>query len=1428
MNPQRSPVTNFLIRALPFLIISTVSLIALHRVLFTPGLILYGDFVSTFDVKLSLVNSYPLWNSYGSYPVPADNALWFFGPAAAIASALQIPAEWFYKLLILGIMLLTGLSMYYAANILIKQVVKGWWIAFTGAIIAALVYMFNPWVLPHITHIPLWVGYALSPLVLICFMKALKSGRFIYVIATAFLWSVASVDPRYIVFSGILILSWLAFSLLGQFKAGDKSTALSYIKITALVVALYIPFNAFWILPHAATGQITPLYQISTEDIIDISRNSSLINVIRFMGFWGPWGTGAKFYEPASQSLYYPWLASSFIVPLFAFASLIFRPNNNGGLKYASYFSLMCIPLIFLGMGTQSPFPSVYNWLVFDIPFFSERLGWIFREPDKWVGLLALMLCFLIALTIAGIFSNGWKISNPASGALRRGRKKLSSILVKGTLIAMTLLFVLSFALFVAPADSHFFAGFLVPHKVPQEYYDTNDWLASQDGDFKVMYLPQIPGPTEWGPQDLSRMFLPWSITAKTTIVGDPFTAPSVDYFYNYIYYDSLLENETVNFGKYLAPLNKRYLIIHDDTTWSWEKEKVDTAIDKLKNQNDLSFLGQNGFVYIFENENYAPYIFVPSQNFLVSGGVDMMTPLNAIEAFDPNTTGLLYLDHAFSDGYPNADGVVLSRINGMNDVALSQVADRYLIVPFGYTDRFLPSYVWSKVRLVNWHWFWGRQPIASESWDLEYGKGFVTNVDLRPTTEPVPPRHIETGDAGEWRTVTSSPNDHVNISSDGESLILDYTFDNEDSLCIYAMTEFEKENWESYDTRSMWVYGDGSGNRLGLWYRQTHPDGTTKWYGTGECILDWVGWKEVSDTIPEVLRVRASGFQIALSWDINKSQAGLGSHRIMVKDIVLKDERDVGSSSRRRLDIPVEIEESGPYRLYARVLESAYGGELSILLEGQKIASVNTKARESNFVWKDLGVGILNKGTVHLTLENSLGLNAVNVLALIPEDVAQGYFDSAYQFLEGKRTIHIWEGKLVAPRIIETGEIAGQVSPRSIATGGIGSWQTTHNTENEDINISSDGQSLVIDYSFANESSLSAYARAEFEPEDWTNYNTLSLSVYGDGSGNYLNFWYYQVNPDGSRTWKAIGYRTLNWTGWKELSFSLPQLPRDKVEHFMIALSWDINKSQAGLGSHQIKVKDIVISLWPPEAATTSIDILKDSHYRIGVLAPMGPASQPITLRVNDQEVEIDLASDEEGLKWAYSEPIFLYTGEHELEVYKGDAAIDRLIIFSTNSEETLDDIFQAGNSPATVASWEEISATKYVVHVDAQSPFMLAFAEAHNSHWVAKVNGKEYKSQPLYAVINGFWIDETGELEITIEYKPQRWFDYGAIISMVSLLGAFAFVVWDWRLKRDQRMRSRFRRWFSYGATNTVAIMRGASALVARYWRRRKGEGM
>jgi hypothetical protein len=55
--------------------------------------------------------------------------------------------------------------------------------------------------------------------------------------------------------------------------------------------------------------------------------------------------------------------------------------------------------------------------------------------------------------------------------------------------------------------------------------------------------------------------------------------------------------------------------------------------------------------------------------------------------------------------------------------------------------------------------------------------------------------------------------------------------------------------------------------------------------------------------------------------------------------------------------------------------------------------------------------------------------------------------------------------------------------------------------------------------------------------------------------------------------------------------------------------------------------------------------------------------------------------------------------------------------------------------------------------------------------------------KSIPLYSVINGFWVEETGDLEIEIRYKPQEWFVLGLWISGITFFGCLSYLFYDWR---------------------------------------------
>ena len=102
---------------------------------------------------------------------------------------------------------------------------------------------------------------------------------------------------------------------------------------------------------------------------------------------------------------------------------------------------------------------------------------------------------------------------------------------------------------------------------------------------------------------------------------------------------------------------------------------------------------------------------------------------------------------------------------------------------------------------------------------------------------------------------------------------------------------------------------------------------------------------------------------------------------------------------------------------------------------------------------------------------------------------------------------------------------------------------------------------------------------------------------------------------------------------------------------------------------------------------------------------------------------------------------------------------------------------------------NYTKINPTLYKVQVNSTEPFMLSFAESYDPLWEARVykNGKlveKSKPVPLYGVINGFWINTTGEnLEIVIRYTPQDYFEIGLIISGTTLAACIAYLIYDWK---------------------------------------------
>ena len=92
----------------------------------------------------------------------------------------------------------------------------------------------------------------------------------------------------------------------------------------------------------------------------------------------------------------------------------------------------------------------------------------------------------------------------------------------------------------------------------------------------------------------------------------------------------------------------------------------------------------------------------------------------------------------------------------------------------------------------------------------------------------------------------------------------------------------------------------------------------------------------------------------------------------------------------------------------------------------------------------------------------------------------------------------------------------------------------------------------------------------------------------------------------------------------------------------------------------------------------------------------------------------------------------------------------------------------------------WEELSPTNYKVYVNSRGPFFLVLLETYDEHWKVHVNGKPVSKENHYKVnafANGWLINETGTLEITIQYETQNLILISAIPSITIPLSLIVF---------------------------------------------------
>jgi hypothetical protein len=104
--------------------------------------------------------------------------------------------------------------------------------------------------------------------------------------------------------------------------------------------------------------------------------------------------------------------------------------------------------------------------------------------------------------------------------------------------------------------------------------------------------------------------------------------------------------------------------------------------------------------------------------------------------------------------------------------------------------------------------------------------------------------------------------------------------------------------------------------------------------------------------------------------------------------------------------------------------------------------------------------------------------------------------------------------------------------------------------------------------------------------------------------------------------------------------------------------------------------------------------------------------------------------------------------------------------------------DLDTYGESNAQVA-YQKISATKYDVRIKSDKPMMLVFTEAFDKGWIASDGVQELESHQIYGMLNGFYVDRTGDFSLTLDYRPQKLFALGATISIAAVIGILLYTL-------------------------------------------------
>jgi hypothetical protein len=488
--------------------------------------------------------------------------------------------------------MLSGSMTFIAASgtfLLIKLVSENVTVRFIGALayilsIAGMFFSFS-----SIGFSPPWAFFPFF----IYFMWTAKKGtlfRNSFIIALMAIMMAGSnqtIVALYFLAGGLILIFKFVFAPRGAF--------LNAAKLTLIAVPLCLVLTAYYYLPEYILFSSSRDYFdiiLSAEGPAWLNSGTSYFESVRMTGNIDMTYNWVGYSHPEWRLFYDSplFLILSFIFPAISVAGIAFARKN----MFAGFTAVMLLISLPFAIGGYPSFTgAIYMWFYNHIPYFS-----IFRDSYKLMIPVSLSYAVLLS-----VFAH--RLLERKGDTQRKNKTRFLPIAGVGLIMALIV------AIGVQPLTGRQTdRSSLID--IPQYWRDFGAWIRQQDGDFRVLMLPNAGVPSYkftshpgMHPEFFHQLMLNRDISVVSPTSPNKLT---VQYAYN-----AMCESEE-NFASISRVLNLKYLVLQRDTNWDiYGFQSPDDAAKCIENtigksQPDQKF--GNLDVYFLPESYQAPKIY--------------------------------------------------------------------------------------------------------------------------------------------------------------------------------------------------------------------------------------------------------------------------------------------------------------------------------------------------------------------------------------------------------------------------------------------------------------------------------------------------------------------------------------------------------------------------------------------------------------------------------------------------------------------------------------------------------------------------------------------------------------------------------------------------------------------------------------------------